>query len=83
MYALGPVIQSLRGGKSAAPSEELRVAVTFPRTDGGHGPAKTDVPLTLANVKDFAPEAQKMDQGIDELSKLGFTLTGRANSRLR
>jgi len=77
MYAWGPVIQKLRGGKSAVPSEELRVAVTFHRPDGGHGPTKSDVPLTLANVKEFVPEAKKMHQGIDELSKLGFKPTGR------
>jgi subtilisin family serine protease len=28
-------------------------------------------------VKDFVPEEKKMNQGIDELSKLGFKLTGR------
>ena len=77
MYAWGPIMQKLRSEKFSGPSEELRVGVTFPRPDGGPGPTKPGVRLFLKNVKDFVPEAQKMDQGIDELSKLGFKLTGK------
>jgi subtilase family serine protease len=77
MCAWGPVIQFLRSGKPAGPSEQLRVAVTFPRREGQHGPTKPGVHLSLKNVMDFVPEAQKMDKGIDALSKLGFTLIGR------
>jgi len=77
MYAWGPVIQKLRSGESAGPSEELRVAVTFCRPGGLPGPVKSGIPLTLNNVKDFVPEEDKMNQGIDALSKLGFKLTGR------
>ena len=77
MYAYRLAIQSLRSKKFAEPSEELRVAVTFPRPDGGPGPTKYPGPLTLKNVMEFVPKKQIMDQGIDELSKLGFKLTGR------
>jgi len=68
-------MELLRGDKSVKPSEELRVAVTFPRPDGGPGPTKYPGPITLDNVKEFVPEEQKMKQGIEELSKLGFKLT--------
>jgi hypothetical protein len=77
MYAYGSATQSPRSKRFAEPSEELRVAVTFPRPDGGAGPTKRGVCLSLQNIKNFVPEAQKMERGINELSKLGFKLTGR------
>jgi subtilisin family serine protease len=77
MYAWGPVIQKLSSEQFSGPSEELRVAVTFPKRDGGPGPTKYPGHLSLKNVREFVPEARKMDRGIDELSKLGFQITGR------
>ena len=77
MCAYSLSVQSLRSKEFAEPCEELRVAVTFPRPDGGPGPTKSHTRLTLKNVKEFVPTKQMMDQGIDELSKLGFKLTGR------
>ena len=77
MYAWGELIQSLRINEFAGPSQELRVAVTFPRPDGKPGPTKSHDPLSIQNVKDFVPEEKKITQGIEELSKLGFKLTGR------
>jgi len=71
MYAWKSIIESV------GPSEELRVAVTFPRPDGGPGPTQYPGPLTLKNVTEFVPKKEMMDRSIDELSKLGFKLTGR------
>jgi|OpeIllAssembly_1097287.scaffolds.fasta_scaffold08283_3 subtilisin family serine protease len=77
MYAYGSAIPSQRNKKCDEPSEELRVAVTFPRPDREPGPTKRGVHLSLQNIKNFEPEPQKMERGIDELRKLGFKLTGR------
>jgi subtilisin family serine protease len=77
MFAYGSAIQSPRSIKFARPSEELRIAVTFPRPDGGPGLTKFDAPLSHESVKRFVPDALAMDRAIYELSKLGFKLTGR------
>lgn len=63
--------------KYIGPSEELRVAVTFPRRDGGPGPTKPGVRLSVENIKEFVPKKQVMNQGIEKLRSLGFELTGR------
>ncbi len=85
MYACGSAIQSSRSSKFASPSEELRIAVTFRRPDGGPGPTKFDAPLSLESVKRFLPDALEMDRAIYELSKLGFKLTrrGRLTASMR
>jgi subtilase family serine protease len=77
MYSWKPAIEKLRRGKFIGPSQDLRVAVTFPRPDGEPGPTKYHGPLTLENVRNFVPQESKMNQGIDVLSKHGFKLTGR------
>ena len=75
MYSWAADLESLR--KSAGPSEELRVAVTFRRPDAKPGPIKFDAPLSLESVKDFVPDPLEMDRAICELGKRGFELTGR------
>jgi hypothetical protein len=62
---------------SVGSSKDLRVAVTFPKPNGGLGLTKYPFPITLSNVMEFVPKKQIMDQGIEELEKLGFELTGR------
>jgi len=85
MYAYGSSIKSWRGKKPAEPSDELRIAITFPRPDGGPGPTKWAVPLSLSSVSRFVPDTLEMDQAIHELSKLGFKLTqrGRLTASMR
>jgi hypothetical protein len=68
-------IELKHGDKTAGSSEELRVAVTFPRPDGKPGPTNYPGPLTLENVKEFIPKKQTMKDGIKELKNLGFELT--------
>lgn len=63
--------------KFIGPSEDLRVAVSFPRRDGGPGPTKSGVRLSVENIEEFVPRKQVMDQAIKELRSLGFELTGR------
>ncbi len=77
MYSWGPIVEKLRG-KFAA-SEELRVAVTFCRKDGGPGLTKSDIYLSLENVKDFVPDEREMQKAIDELTKLEFKLTTKGH----
>lgn len=85
MYACRSAIQSSRRRKFAGPSEELHLAVTFRRGDGGDGPTKFRIPLSLKNVKGFLPKPEEMNRSIDELSKLGFKLSqrGRITASMR
>jgi subtilisin family serine protease len=77
MYAYRLASQSPRLRNYSGPSDELRVAVTFRRPDGGPGPTKFDAPLSLNAVRTFIPDPLKMDQAIHELTKWGFKLTQR------
>ncbi len=78
MYAYRPETAKTTPRKTAGPpSEELRIAVTFPRSDGGPGPTKFDAPLSTATVQRFVPDPLEMDKAIHSLAKLGFTVTQR------
>src|SRR6185369_12210751 len=55
----------------------LRVAVTFPRPDGGPGLTKTAAPLSPASVQRFVPDPLAVDAAIYELDRRGFRLTRR------
>ena len=77
MHAYGSSTPSPRDKKFATPSDQLRIAVTFRRPDGGPGLTKVAAPLSLASVPRFIPDALEMDRAIYELGKLGFTLTRR------
>src|SRR5260370_5085162 len=85
MYAYGWAPQTDRDRKFAAPSEELRVAVTFRRRDQGPSLTKFGAPLPATSVLSFLPEPAEMDRAINELSKLGFRLTwrGRLSASMR
>lgn len=77
MFAYGSAVQSDRDKAASKPSEELRVAVTFRRADGGPGLTKFEAPLSLSAVPRFVPDPLEADRALNELSKLGFTLTRR------
>ena len=64
-------------GASAAPSDELRVAITFKRQDTDLGPTKFLPPLSLSSVRQFDPDPLHVDQALHLLSKRGFRPTGR------
>ena len=63
MLAYGSAVHSLRSSKFAGPSEELCIAVTFRRPDGGLGPTKFDAPLSLEGVKRFLPDTLGIGPG--------------------
>ncbi len=79
MYAYGSALQSVRARKLQAPSEELRIGITFRRPGGEPGPTKFAAPLSTTTVRRFLPDPLEMDQAIYELSKRGFTLTRRGH----
>jgi subtilisin family serine protease len=85
MYKYGSSFSAAGGRAPADPSDELRIAVTFPRPGGGPGLTKLAAPLSLESVKDFVPEATAVDRAVYELGKLGFTLTkrGRLTASMR
>src|SRR5262245_18348264 len=62
---------------SRTPTEELKVAISFPSPAGQPGLTKFEAPLSVQSVRHFTPEPIQMDRGIRELSKRGFTLTER------
>ncbi len=84
MYTYGSSISPSPRGPSDA-SDELRVAITFPRPGGGPGLTRFDAPLSPASAKSFIPEPLEMDKAIHELAKLGFKLTkrGRLTASMR
>ena len=79
MYAYQRAIESPRDAKIALPSDELRIAVTFKRHNGGDGPTKFLPPLSLSSAAQFAPDPLAVDQAIHHLSRLGFRPTRRGN----
>lgn len=84
MFSYGATTdRSPRAG--TGPSDDLRVAVTFPRSDGGPGLTKFEAPLSTAAVRAFVPDPLQMDRAIHELGKLGFQLTkrGRLSASMR
>src|SRR6266436_5193260 len=85
MHAYGSASQSSRDKKTLQPSQELRVALTFRSANGGPGPTKYEVPVSLAAVHRFIPDALVMDQAIHAFARAGFRLTrrGRLTASLR
>jgi subtilisin family serine protease len=77
MHAYMRATQSPRDQKFALPSEELRIAVTFKRPGGNEGPTKFLPPMSLASSEHFIPDPLAVDQGIHQLSALGFRPTQR------
>jgi subtilisin family serine protease len=67
------------------PSEELRVAITFPSPKAGVGLTKFPAPLSSAIVGQFAPDPLQMERAIHELSRVGFrpTRRGRLSASMR
>lgn len=57
--------------------DELRVAITFHPATGIPGLTKFAAPLSMAAVRQFAPDPLGMEKAIDELNKRGFRLTRR------
>jgi hypothetical protein len=77
MYAYKRATQSEFDKASAAPSDELRVAVTFKHQNSDIGPTKFLPPMSLSSVKRFDPDPLLVDQAIHFLSRRGFRPTRR------
>ena len=60
-----------------APSELLRVAVTFPRAGTQSGPVKFGARMSTSSIRQFAPDALNVDMAIAELQKAGFEVSVR------
>src|SRR5260370_39961650 len=85
MHAYGSATQSARDRKFSAPSDELRVALTFRGANGGPAPTKYEAPLSVAAVHRFLPDPLEMDRAIHAFGRAGFRLTkrGRLTASLR
>ena len=85
MYKYGSSFTGASGRAPSDPSDELRIAITFPRPDGGPGLTKFAAPLSLEGVKGFIPDPLAVDKALYELGRLGFTLTkrGRLTASMR
>jgi subtilisin family serine protease len=77
MYAYKRATQSEFDKASAAPSDELRVAVTFKQQNSDIGPTKFLPPMSLSSVNRFVPDPLLVDQAIHFLSRRGFRPTRR------
>src|SRR5678816_508365 len=77
MHAYDNATRAGRDAKSDSPSEELRIAVTFKRADGGPGLTKFTPALSASTVNRFVPDPLDVDRAIHQLSRAGFTLTQR------
>jgi subtilisin family serine protease len=58
-------------------NEELRVAVTFNRPGQHGGPTKFGARMSTDTVASFIPDPAQADLALAELTRRGFTLTGR------
>jgi subtilisin family serine protease len=85
MHPYGNATQSPRDVDFAAPSDELRIAVTFKRSGGGSGPTKFLPALSTRSAEQFLPDALVVDQAIYQLNALGFrpTRLGRLSVSIR
>ncbi|MFP5390900.1 MAG: S8 family serine peptidase [Gammaproteobacteria bacterium] len=62
-------------GASSAPSEILRIAITF-KGPAGSGPTKVPARLSSRSIPSFEPLPGEMELAIEALRQRGFTVTG-------
>ncbi len=75
-----------RGSSPAgAPSDELRIAVTFRRPQDGLGPTKLAARVSARSIVSLAPDPLDMDKALFELHRRGFetTVRGRMTASIR
>src|SRR3977135_2419954 len=85
MHPYGNATRSPRDVDFSAPSDELRIAVTFKKSGDGVGPTKFLPPLSTRSAEQFLPDALVVDQAIYQMSALGFrpTRLGRLSASIR
>jgi len=68
-----------------APSDELRIGVTFRRPQDRLGPSKAPARLSAASVMSFAPDPYDVDLALHELHRRGFVTScrGRLSASVR
>lgn len=67
-----------RAGRATdEPSDELRIAVTFPRPGGNPGPTKFGARISSSAAPAFTPEPLQVDMALAELARRGFEVTAR------
>ena len=64
-------------GGIGAPSEQLRIAITFKRKSDGLGPTTFAAPMSAASALSFRPDPVDVDLALHELDRRGFITTGR------
>jgi subtilisin family serine protease len=79
MFAYNPQADKAAEHSTETPSEELRVAITFPPASGAAGPTKLDTPLTAPAIKSLAPSGVAVDKALHELTRRGFKICGRGH----
>ncbi len=78
-YQRKQATQSSRDAKFASPSDELRIAVTFKRSDGSEGPTKFSAPLSLSSAMEFTPDPMTVDRR--SISSAGWVSGRRGGAR--
>jgi subtilisin family serine protease len=81
MKAYGETTPADPAPPQRAPSEELRIAVTF-KGRGNFSPARMQARLSAASVGDFAPVAGEVERAIEALKQKGFVVSGRGEMSL-
>lgn len=79
MKAYDPKDAAARPARGDAANEELRVAVTFNRPGQDTGPTRFGARMSTETVSSFIPDPAQADLALAELSRRGFTLTGRGS----
>jgi hypothetical protein len=82
MYAIQNEPTRTQQRPNTRPSDELQIAVTFKRKIDNLGPTKTQARLSAASIHSFAPDPFDVDNAIQELKRVGFTLSRRGRMSL-
>jgi subtilisin family serine protease len=77
--------RTIRARQTPAPSEDLRIAVTFRRPQDGLGPTKFNGRISARGVMSLAPDPIDMDRALLELHRRGFqtTVRGKLTASIR
>ena len=85
MKAFDDKQRTARASETASPSDELRIAVTFRRSQDGVGPTKFSGRISARSVMSFVPDPLDMDKALMELHRRGFetTVRGKLTASIR
>ena len=85
MKAVDSGQRTRRAAETSRPSDELRVAVTFRRSQDGLGPTRLDARMSSRSVMSLAPDPVDVDRALFELHRRGFetSIRGRLTASVR